>query len=123
MRAWFIGLLVALTAGAAGAQQAPTPTFPAGSATPLDISTVTTGGTAVNAFSAYHCKLGCAIFNPDNAAQNLCGNEYGTASGTHTNGNTWCAIPGGSINFFPTNNPISVVSSDSSHPFGGTGSQ
>lgn len=88
-----------------------------------DVFTVTTGGTAVNAFSAGHCAKGCYIVNPTNATQPLCGNGITTASGTTTNGATICAAIGQQLNFSPRSTAISVVSSDSSHVFGGEGYQ
>ena len=110
--------------GAAGTQAWPVSTTPAQS-TPAapDISSVTTGGTPVNAFSAGHCAKGCYVSNPDNATQNLCANGVGTASGVHTNGATICAGAGQSIPFSPRSGAISVVSSDSLHAFGGEGYQ
>lgn len=88
-----------------------------------DISTVTTGGIAVIAFSATHCAKGCYIQNPDNATQLLCGNGVSTASGIHSNGATLCVVAGQTLYFPPRSGAISVVSSDSSHPFGGEGYQ
>lgn len=110
--------------GASGLTPWPVLSTPAQS-TPAapDISTVTTGGTAVNAFSANHCAKGCYIVNPDNATVNLCGNGVGAASGTHSNGATICVVPGQSLWFSPRAAVVSVVSSDSAHPFGGEGYQ
>ncbi len=90
---------------------------------PPDISTVTTSGVAVNAFSAGHCARGCYIFNPVTASVRLCGNGVTTASGTDTNAATICVVPGQSLVFPPRSGAISVVSSDSAHTFGGEGYQ
>lgn len=110
--------------GNAGAAPWPVLLTPAES-TPAapDISTVTTGGTAVNAFSAGHCAKGCFVVNPINATIALCGNGVTTASGTSSNAATICAAPGQQLNFTARSTAISVVSSDSSHPFGGEGYQ
>lgn len=88
-----------------------------------DISTVTTGGTAVNAFSAGHCSKGCLLVNPINATTNLCANAATTASGTQTNAATLCAAPGQQVSFPAVTTAISAISSDSSHTFGGMGFQ
>ena len=88
---------------------------------PLDISTVTTGGTAVTAINAGNRTAGGFLQNPKGATVDLCINEQGTASGTTSAGNTTCVAPGNSYNLAPSNNPVSVVTSDSSHPFSGYG--
>ena len=88
-----------------------------------DIATITTGGTAVNAFSAGHCSGGCIIVNPKGATVDLCVNGISTASGTTTAGALICIPPGQQFGFTPRATAISAVSSDSSHPFGGEGYQ
>lgn len=88
-----------------------------------DISTVTTGGTAVNAFSAGHCTRGCYLINPKAATIDLCVNGVAVASGTVTVGSLICVLPGQSLFLPARSNAISVVSSDSAHPFGGEGYQ
>jgi len=90
---------------------------------PLDIATVTTGGTAVNALSAGHATAGGYIFNPSGAAQPLCISQLGVASGTVSAGNTTCIAAGQSYVLTPSLGPVSVVSSDSAHPFSGQGMQ
>jgi hypothetical protein len=97
----------------------PAQTTPAGP----DISSVTTGGTAVNAFSAGHCAKGCFVRNPATATQNLCANGVTTASGTSDNAATLCAGPGQQVTFTPRATAISVVSSDAPHTFAGEGYQ
>jgi hypothetical protein len=90
---------------------------------PLDISTVTTGGTAVTAINAGHRSAGGWIQNPPTATVNLCINEAGVASGTTTAGSLVCIIPGQTYVLTPNSGSVSVVSSDSAHPFGGLGLQ
>lgn len=107
--------------GASGG--APIPVIPGGTTITLDIKTVTTGAIAVNALSVGHCKYGCHIENPANASTNLCVNDIGMAAGTNTSGDNECAVPGQQVTVNPTGSAISVVSSDSAHPFGGKGSQ
>lgn len=88
---------------------------------PLDISTVTTGGTAVTALNAGHRTAGGFLFNPIGATINLCINEQGTASGTTSAGALTCIIPGQAYTLAPTAGAVSVITSDSSHPFSGYG--
>lgn len=90
---------------------------------PLDVSTVTTGGTAVTALIAGHRSAGGWIQNPPTATINLCINETGTASGTTSAGATTCITPGQSYILSPSSAPVSVISSDSAHPFAGLGLQ
>lgn len=88
---------------------------------PLDVSTVTTGGTAVTALTAGHRTAGGFLFNPIVATIALCINEIGIASGTTSAGNTTCIQPGQSYNLAPAASAVSVITSDSSHPFSGYG--
>lgn len=90
---------------------------------PLDVTTVTTGGTAVVALTQNHRSGGGWIQNPPSATVNLCINEVGTATGTTSSGNTTCIVPGQSYVLIPNAGPVSVISSDSSHPFSGYGIQ
>jgi hypothetical protein len=87
----------------------------------LAVSTVTTGGTAVTALAAGTRTAGGWIQNPPSATVNLCINEVGTATGTTSAGSTSCIIPGQSYNLTPSIQPVSVISSDSAHPFSGYG--
>lgn len=89
----------------------------------LDVATVTTGGTAVTALSAGHRTAGGWISNPATATINLGINEIGTASGTTSAGNTTFIAPGQTYTLAPSANAVSVISSDSSHPFSGLGYQ
>lgn len=87
----------------------------------LDISTVTTGGVAVTALTAGHRTAGGFLVNPKAATIDLCINEQTTASGTTTVGGLVCIPPGGSYNLTPSALAVSVITSDSTHPFGGEG--
>lgn len=89
----------------------------------LDISTVTTGGTAVTAISAGHRAKGGWLANPSTATIALCINELTTASGTTSQASLYCLPPGYSYNLAPTAAAVSVISSDSAHPFSGYGYQ
>lgn len=89
----------------------------------LDVATVTTGGTAVTALSAGHRTAGGWISNPTTATINLGINEIGTASGTTSAGNTTFIAPGQTYALAPSPNAVSVISSDSAHPFSGFGWQ
>lgn len=88
---------------------------------PLDVSTITTGGTAVTALAAGERTAGGWIQNPSTATINLCINEVGTASGTTSAGSLTCIVPGQIYTLAPSIGPVSVVSSDSAHPFSGYG--
>lgn len=88
---------------------------------PLDISTVTTGGTAVTALIAGHRTAGGFLLNPSGATINLCINEQGTASGTTSAGALTCIQPGQTYTLVPAAGAVSVITSDSSHPFSGEG--
>lgn len=88
---------------------------------PLDVSTVTTGGTAVTALTAGHRTAGGFLLNPVGATINLCINEQGTASGTTSAGALTCIVPGQEYNLTPAAGAVSVVTSDSAHPFSGYG--
>ncbi len=87
---------------------------------PLDVSTVSTGGTAVTALTAGHRTKGGWIQNPTGATA-LCINESGTASGTVSSGTTTCIQAGQTYSLAPSGNAVSVISSDSSHAFSGMG--
>jgi len=87
----------------------------------LDVKTVTTGGTAVTALTAGHRTAGGFLLNPVGATINLCINEIGTATGTTSSGDTTCILPGQSYTVSPSAAAVSVITSDSSHPFSGYG--
>jgi hypothetical protein len=87
----------------------------------LDVKTVTTGGTAVTALTSGHRTAGGWIKNPESATVNLGINEIGTASGTTSNGDTTFIEPGAAYELAPSSNAVSVISSDSAHPFSGQG--
>ena len=88
---------------------------------PLDISTVTTGNTAVTALNTGHKTAGGFLVNPQGATINLCINEQTTASGTTTAAGLVCISPGQTYILTPSAGSVSVITSDSSHPFGGEG--
>lgn len=105
-----------------GAMAANTPTFPGPRTVyPLDISTVTTGGTAVTALNVGHRTAGGWLYNPTTATIALCINELATASGTTSQGSLTCISPGTAYVLVPGNGSVSVVTSDSDHPFSGQG--
>jgi hypothetical protein len=87
----------------------------------LDVATVTTGGTAVTALSAGHRTAGGWLQNPIGATINLCINEQGAASGTTSAGALTCIQPGQTYTLTPAAAAVSVITSDSSHPFSGYG--
>jgi hypothetical protein len=121
MNKWLIAWLVsfAMCTGAQ-AQQPATP----GTITlvPLDVATVTTGGTAVTALIAGHRSKGGWLNNPSTATTNLCVAEVGTAASI-PGGNTTCLVPGQTLVLTASANAVSVVASDSSHVFSGVGWQ
>ncbi len=91
---------------------------------PLDVATVTTGGTAVTALSAGHRSAGGWLYNPSTATISLCINETGsTASGTVSLSSLTCIPPDRTYQLTPSANIVSVVSSDSAHGFSGYGYQ
>jgi hypothetical protein len=87
----------------------------------LDVKTVTTGGAAVTAIAAGNRTGGGFLQNPPSATINLCVNEIGVASGTTSNGDTTCIIPGQGYVVTPAAGAVSVVTSDAAHPFSGYG--
>lgn len=87
----------------------------------LDIKTVTTGGTAVNAISAGNRTAGGLLCNPVGATINLGVNEIGTAAGTTSSGDTTFINPGQCYVVVPATTAVSVITSDSSHPYSGYG--
>lgn len=91
--------------------------------TTLDVKTVTTGGTAVVALAAGHRTAGGWLLNPSTATIALCINEIGTAVGTTSSGDTTCIQPGQVYTLSASVLEVSVISSDSSHPFSGLGLQ
>lgn len=88
---------------------------------PLDVATVTTGGTAVTALTAGHRSAGGFLQNPVGATIALCINEQGAASGTTSAGATTCIQPGQTYTLAPNAGAVSVITSDSAHPFSGEG--
>ena len=90
---------------------------------PLDVATVTTGGTAVTALTAGHRSAGGFLYNPSTATINLCISEVATASGTTSAGSLICIPPDRTYQLTPSANTVSVVSSDSAHAFAGFGYQ
>lgn len=88
---------------------------------PLDISTVTTGGVAVTALNSTHRTAGGWLFNPTTATVALCINELAPASGTTSQGSLTCIAPGQTYMITPGNGSVSVITSDSAHPFSGQG--
>lgn len=89
----------------------------------LDVKTVTTGGTAVTALTSGHKSAGGWIQNPNVATVNLCINEISTAAGSTSSGDTTCIQPGQTYYLTASTGAVSVISSDSSHPFSGYGLQ
>lgn len=88
---------------------------------PLDISTVTTGGTAVLAINPGGHTMGGWIYNPATATIPLCINELATASGTTTAGSLTCIPQDRTYYLTRSTGGVSVISSDSTHPFSGYG--
>ena len=91
--------------------------------TSLDVATVTTGGTAVTALTAGHRSSGGWIQNPPTATTNLCINERAIPATTTAGGDVVCLVPGQTLVLAASPNAVSVVSSDSAHPFSGYGWQ
>jgi hypothetical protein len=87
----------------------------------LDVSTVSTGGTAVTALTSGHRAAGGWIKNPETATANLGINEQGTATGTASSGATTFIAPGEVYYLQPTSGAVSVISSVSGHAFSGVG--
>lgn len=87
---------------------------------PLDISSVTTGGTAVNALAAGHASAGGFVVTSN--AAGICINERG-AAGTASSGDTACVAQNQPYYLAPTSNAISVNSSSSSVTLAGYGYQ
>lgn len=88
----------------------------------LRVGSVTTGGTAVTPLNAGDRTRGGWIQNPAAAGAALCINETGAvASGTTTAGSLICIAAGTIFQLAPSAQSVSVVSSDSAHPFGGEG--
>jgi hypothetical protein len=109
--------LIAALASIAMCGSAQTQAYPLVS---LDVNTVTTGGVAVTAINAGHRASGGWIQNPPTATANLCINERGAAT-TTAGGDVVCIVPGQTYMLSGNAGPVSVVSSDSVHPFSGMG--
>lgn len=77
----------------------------------------------MTALTAGHRTAGGFIFNPVTATINLCINEQGVASGTTSAGAVTCIAPGARYDLAPNAGAVSVISSDSAHPFSGEGFQ
>jgi hypothetical protein len=120
MKMLLAALAMVLCATGARAQNATTFPGPLQIVT-LDAKTVTTGGTAVTALAAGHRTAGGFLQNPVGATASLCIDEIGTASGTTSSGDTTCIAAGATYTLTPSSNPVSVVTSDSAHPFSGFG--
>jgi hypothetical protein len=84
----------------------------------LDVGSVTTGGTPVNALSATHAAAGGYILTAN--AAGICVNLLGSA-GTSTSGNTTCVAANQPYDIPPTANAVSVNSSASSVTLAGYG--
>lgn len=87
---------------------------------PLDIATVATGGTAVNALFAGHATEGGLLITAN--AAGMCVNQIGTA-GTTTSGNTICVPANVSYGLLPSPNAVSVNSTGSNVALAGNGLQ
>ena len=87
----------------------------------LDAKSVTTGGTAVTAINAGNRTAGGWLQNPSTATISLCINELGAATGTTSNGDTYCIAPGQVTRLAASANAVSVIASDASHAFAGYG--
>lgn len=87
----------------------------------LDVKTVTTGGTAVTAIAIGNRTAGGLLCNPVGATINMGINEIGTAAGTTSSGDTTFIVPGQCYNVAPAASAVSVITSDSAHPFSGYG--
>lgn len=85
----------------------------------LDVSSVTTGGTAVTALLATHANHGGFLVTAN--AAGICVNSAGGAAGTSTSGDTICVGQNIPYSIPPTANAISVNSSASSVTFAGNG--
>lgn len=115
-------LSVAMLVASLPPARAATTTVPGGlTIVPLTVATVTTGGTAVTALTAGQRIAGGWIQNPWSATINLCINEAGVAAGTTSAGSTTCIVPGQAYSLTPSPGSVSVISSDSAHPFSGYG--
>lgn len=85
---------------------------------PLDVATVTTGGTAVTALTSGHASAGGFLVSSN--AAGICVNQQGVA-GTATTSGTVCVVQNQVYKLVPSNNPVSVNSTGSAVAFGGEG--
>ena len=113
---WKLALVLCLWAAPALAQNVMPRTL-----VPLRVATVTTGGTAVQALNVDDRMGGGFLFNPSTATAPLCINELAVAAGTISAGSLVCLAPGAGYQLAPARGVVSVVSSDSAHPFAGYG--
>lgn len=89
---------------------------------PLDVSTVTTGGTAVTALNAGHATAGGYLITANSAG--ICVDQSTTAGDvTGTPSTTACVAANVPFYLAPTNNAVSVNSTASSVSFAGEGLQ
>lgn len=116
-RSLFAGLMLLALATSVHAS---TPTLPTPlNLVPLNVATVTTGGTAAVAVLAGNKTAGGWIQNPTGAAAALCIDEIDTAVGTTSSGNTTCISAGTIYTMTPSIGSVTVISSDSAHAFSG----
>jgi hypothetical protein len=108
-----------VSAGVGGGGTGVTTTPGARTLVTLDFKTVTTGGTAVTAIAAGNRTAGGFLQNPGAVA--LCINEIGTATGATSSGDTTCIQQNQSYYITAAAGAVSVISSDSAHPFSGYG--
>lgn len=87
---------------------------------PLDVSTVTTGGTAVTALTAGHASAGGFIVTSNVAG--ICVSQTG-AAGSATAGGTVCVAQNQPYTLVPSAAAVSVNSPASAVAFGGEGLQ
>ena len=110
----FLGLLAASPAWGQG------PKPPLYTLIPLDVGSVTTGGTAVAALAAGHATAGGFVVTSN--AAGICINQRGTAV-TSTTGDTACVAQNVPFYLVPSKNAVSVNSASSSVTIAGYGLQ
>lgn len=120
MRTILVFLAVLLASGGAMAQSCSRPVGPPAVSIPLDIATVTTSGTAVNALSACHAINGGWIVS----TVAICVDQFTTAGTvTGTPSTTVCLQPNQPFYLFPSIKAVSVNANSNAAPLAGQGAQ
>lgn len=121
MKSLFLALAVMFAASVANAQSCPKPIGLPGGSVPLDVATVTTGGTAVTALNACNSASAGGWVATSNPA-GICVDQFTTAgTSTGTPSTTYCLAPNQPFYLAPSIKAVSVNSTASGVLISGQG--